>query len=297
MKRLLALIMAMALIFAFSACSDEKKAEESGGAGTSEPTSLSVEEIMEKSIEVTKEVKSVRMKMDMDMNMSVEGEAAKADVTAEMDYDIENELAYMNMSMTVDAGDENLEENMEMYVEYEDDSMTMYTNLMGTWIKQTMSVANMSDMGMGIGMGLDGTDSLVKYLENLENCTVEKAGEKYKIVGNFGDLMTEEITSSIMENMGSVEIPEEFMDILFECFEDAEYVMYVDAETFYPTNFEMDLSDAMREFMEKLLEEMGEDIELGEIEIKANCEYYDYNAPVNIVIPEEAKAAEEQILR
>ncbi|MBQ6846297.1 MAG: hypothetical protein IJO61_04125, partial [Oscillospiraceae bacterium] len=145
------------------------------------------------------------------------------------------------------------------------------------------------------GMSFDATGDLIKYHEGLENCTIEEDSGEYKIVGNFGDLMTEEITSSVMENMGTVEITEESLETLLDCFRDVEYVMYIDVETFYPSRFEMDLGDAMRNFMEALAEESGQTIEVDEMDIRATVEYFDYNEDIDITIPEEALASEEVV--
>ena len=225
--------------------------------------------------------------MDMGMSMSANGETVDMNMVADMDYDLENGLAYMNMA--INGMGQDME--MESYVEYNGDMATMYMNMMGTWMKQEVPVANMGELGMG--MSYDIKDSLVNYLEGLENCTVEEDGDEYKIVGNFGDVMTEEITSSVMENIGAAEIPEESLETLLDCFKNVEYVMYIDSETFYPTRIEMDLGTAMGEFMESLAKEMGQEIAFDEMDIRATVEYFDYNEDIDVTIPEEALASEE----
>lgn len=288
MKKLLALILALTLVFALSACSDEKTPA-ADGEKEIEFEELSAEKVMEKATEVTKDVTSLRARMDMDMNMAVNGETVDMNIVADMECDLEDGLVYMDMSMSGMGQDM----EMETYIEYEDDTAIQYMNIMGTWMKQTVPVANLS--GGSMGMSFDATGDLIKYLEGLENCTIEEDSGEYKIVGNFGDLMTEEITSSVMENMGTVEITEESLETLLDCFRDVEYVMYIDVETFYPSRFEMDLGDAMRNFMEALAEESGQTIEVDEMDIRATVEYFDYNEDIDITIPEEALASEEVV--
>ncbi len=288
MKKLLALILALTLVFALSACSDEKTPA-ADGEKEIEFEELSAEKVMEKATEVTKDVTSLRARMDMDMNMAVNGETVDMNIVADMECDLEDGLVYMDMSMSGMGQDM----EMETYIEYEDDTAIQYMNIMGTWMKQTVPVANLS--GGSMGMSFDATGDLIKYLEGLENCTIEEDSGEYKIVGNFGDLITEEITSSVIESMGTLEITEESLETLLDCFRDVEYVMYIDVETFYPSRFEMDLGDAMRDFMEALAEESGQTIEVDEMDIRATVEYFDYNEDIDITIPEEALASEEVV--
>ncbi|MBQ6846888.1 MAG: hypothetical protein IJO61_07135 [Oscillospiraceae bacterium] len=304
MKRLLALIMAMALIFCFAACEDEKKEEKAaetteennasgennGGAGNDieidEPEELTADEVGEKTVEAMKEAKSVRAKMTAEMNMSAMGQDMNMTMSSESEEDVEAGLAHMDMNVETMGQ----QVKTEMYVEYSDTVATIYTNTNDVWTKQEV---DMSALSSELGMGMDGLEGTMMYIESLEDMNMTKEGNTYTIEGRLGETKLQELMSSVMSTtLGDAsEIPAEIIEEMIASMEDIKLVAYIDADTFLVNGIEMDMSDMVVAMFGVVAEYAGEEIEIDVAEYVANIEYYDYNADINIEIPEEAKAA------
>lgn len=298
MKRLLALIMAMALILCFAACNDEKAenkdgakttVEEEAGTGTEVPEveekELSAEEVSEKSLAAMKDAKTVKGTMEAVMNISAAGQGMDMTISADMEEDVENRIAHMKMD--INAMGQNVE--TEMYIEYSDTTATMYINNMGTWAKQEVDVSALSSE---LGMGMEGIEGTVAYIENLADYSMEKNGDTYVVEGKPDDSQFEKIMSSVMKStLGSDEIPEAMVEKLIESMKDIKVTAHIDAETFLVTGFDMDMSDMIVSMFDALSEYTGQEIKLDNAKYTAKVKYSDYNEPVNIEIPEEAKAA------
>ncbi|MBQ7118629.1 MAG: hypothetical protein IJO09_00290 [Oscillospiraceae bacterium] len=304
MKRLLALIMAMALIFCFAACEDEKKEEKAaetteennasgennGGAGNDieidEPEELTADEVGEKTVEAMKEAKSVRAKMTAEMNMSAMGQDMNMTMSSESEEDVEAGLAHMDMNVETMGQ----QVKTEMYVEYSDTVATIYTNTNDVWTKQEV---DMSALSSELGMGMDGLEGTMMYIESLEDMNMTKEGNTYTIEGRLGETKLQELMSSVMSTtLGDAsEIPAEIIEEMIASMEDIKLVAYIDADTFLVNGIEMDMSDMVVAMFDVVAEYAGEEIEIDVAEYVANVEYYDYNADINIEIPEEAKAA------
>ncbi|MBE6911193.1 MAG: hypothetical protein E7473_01600 [Ruminococcaceae bacterium] len=304
MKRLLALILAMALIFCFAACEDEKKEEKAaetteennasgennGGAGNDieidEPEELTADEVGEKTVEAMKEAKSVRAKMTAEMNMSAMGQDMNMTMSSESEEDVEAGLAHMDMNVETMGQ----QVKTEMYVEYSDTVATIYTNTNDVWTKQEV---DMSALSSELGMGMDGLEGTMMYIESLEDMNMTKEGNTYTIEGRLGETKLQELMSSVMSTtLGDASaIPAEIIEEMIASMEEIKLVAYIDADTFLVNGIEMDMSDMVVAMFDAVAEYAGEEIEIDVAEYVANIEYYDYNADIDIEIPEEAKAA------
>lgn len=282
MKRLLALILAMALIFCFTACQVEITT--SGETEAEVAKELTAEEVLAKSLEATNGVTSVGADFIMDMEITAEGETVDMDITGAMEFDQEKKLGYMEMKMEAQG----MNIDAVTYTDFSGEDIVVYTGTMGMWVKQTTPASEASSLGIGSG-GIDGIKS---YLDGVENATVSKEGDDYKVVGNIGDMLSETVMNSAMSNVASVDsLTEDVVAQIIDCFKDIEFVIYIDGETFYLTSFEMDMSKAMKEVFGKIPELAEANIE--DIKFIAKYDYRDYNADINVEIPEEALNAAE----
>ncbi len=296
MKRILALIMAMALIFTFTACEEEKKAEERGSAefgGSSEEVAveedLTAEEVIERTIKETEKVKTVCGKIESISDIEIMGEKVDQKMIASVKNDIENGFTYMDVKMTTGG----TAVDFEIYQDSDGKNAEIYTKTQGLWFKQSISKEDVSKLGVGF----DGLDGTLAYLENTEDAELEKEGSYYIIKGKTNKSFTENfLKETVKQVLASEEIPAEIYDIIFANISGIELEMYIDSETFLISTVKMD----MRKTMESLYVNIatiatigGETYTYNVSEVTGLLEFYDYNKPVNITIPEEAKNAQE----
>ncbi len=285
MKRILALIMTMALIFAFTAC----EGADTGLAGNDgEARELTAAEIIENSIKAIEDVKSVRCEIDANMEMEMLGQTMDLVMTGLAEIDADAGLAHIKMETESNQMGNNALMDMEMYSENKGNTETLYINNQGSWEKESASVSNYKNLGIGF----DGLDEISTYLQYFIDCEVERDGDVYKLTGNFDTGVLEVLLSGLMAVVDSEEdLPEDAILGLTESLEEIDIVMYVEADTFFVTEMQMDMGDFIVKLFETITGELGFSISPDKAEYIATIKYYDYNEPLNIVIPDEAKAA------
>ncbi len=295
MKKLIAFILMLVMVFSFTACGgDNGEAEED----VTEQEFPTVEELIEGMNEAAANVKSYRFNMEMDMEMTGESEGEPMEVTMTMDttgaFDNENREMMMDIGMLMGTSD-NEEIEMDMAIYIIDGMMYTFTDmpLMGmeaTWTKMEMPAGTWEMMGEQVNQ----VESMIDIIDALEIeiSDIEKVSGKdcYVLEVNPDPEDMWELLAG--QTIGADEIgdflgeAEEYLD---EILKDMSVKYWIDRDTYF-------LSKAVISMRMKITPEiMGYAEEEGEVDMTMtmNMLTYDYNQPVSIVLPEEAKEAVE----
>jgi hypothetical protein len=295
MKKLLAVLLMLVMVFSFTACGGDNEEVEEDLTGQELPT---VEELIEGMNEATADMKSYRFDMEMDMEMTGESEGEPMEVTMTMDttgaFDNENREMMMDMNMVMGTSDD---EEIEMTVAvYIIDGM-MYSltdmplmGMEGTWTKMEMPAGTWEMMGQQVNQ----VESMVEIIDALE---IEISGIE-KVSGKDCYILEVDPDPEDMwellagQTIGAGEIgnflgeAEEYLD---EILKDISVKYWVEKDTYF-------LSKAVISMRMKITPEiMGYAEEEGEVDMTMtmNMLTYDYNQPVTIVLPAEAAEAVE----
>ncbi len=295
MRKFLAVLLMLVMVLSFTACGGDNGETEEDVTEQEFPT---VEELIDGMNEATANVKSYRFDMEMDMEMTGESEGEPMEVTMTMDttgaFDNENREMMMDINMVMGTSDdEEIEMTVAVYII--DGMMYTFTDmpLMGmeaTWMKMEMPAGTWEMMGEQVNQ----VESMIDIIDALEIeiSGIEKVSGKdcYVLEVNpdpedmWGLLAGQTIgANEIGDFLGEAE---EYLD---EILKDISVKYWIDKDTYF-------LSKAVISMTMKITPEiMGYAEEEGEVNMKMtmNMLTYDYNQPVSIVLPEEAKEAVE----
>ncbi|HII07805.1 MAG TPA: hypothetical protein HA349_10970 [Methanotrichaceae archaeon] len=273
MKKIL-LLLALVIV-AFSGCVEEKP---------------SPEELKTMMIESVEKVETVAVAVDSDQTIKVVNHSETNRTLRTMSFETksvgEGELNVtaraMKMTMTTTTSSEDMGEvvqEMEMYMQGD----TMYTKIDGNWTKLPGMPEDMWDQQNQVKTQAELLNASEIKLEGSEKINGEDA-YKVKVVPDM-----ETFTMILNQQMGSM--PIQNMDIT-EIFNDSEmeWTTWISKESHLPLKnlvaMELTLTSDM---MGLPVGEMG-DVEM-EIKSDSTVIYSNYNEPVVIVVPEEAKNA------
>ncbi len=288
MKRLLALILALTLVLALSACGDEDKA---GGNAANAPgeapiqnTSLDVNSVLAKAIDAIDNIDSFKIKVENSADITIMGNTETVSVTGSGEYDVRGGKAFMDMN----AKSGPLEMNTKGYIEIAGSVATVYAGFNGMWIRQSVPVVQLDTYGMGY----DGVEGLKFYLESFETDDMTVSGGEYHIKGHILPEKTVEVISGMGagSQLSASGINEELFSDMLDDVKKVKIAFTVDASTFFVKKIEMDASDALNSMYDHITEHVATNPVSMRVERNtAFAEYYDYNTQINIVIPDEVK--------
>lgn len=278
----------------------------------------SANEIMEKSMEASKEVNATQMDGEMGLGMTMSmGAGTESESTMKMNVDVNYDAnvtteplaVEMVMDMSMDAMGQSNQQSMAMYMVTEGDEAVTYSTSDGeTWMKQVSEMpfstediykvadrfVNEYDFGFEVE---DGTEEI-----NGHDCyhvyTVLDGDKIVELFNVMTTIMNEELESTEAvegtEDMLSG-MEEEYGDILDAIQVGVTY--YVDAETYLPVRIEVDAADTDMSVFEELAKASmgaeGAEIEISFDRIGAtfDYEYEDYD----IVVPTEIVDSAEEV--
>ena len=119
-----------------------------------------------------------------------------------------------------------------------------------------------------------------------------------------GTISNEEL-SEVMETAGTADsltqlgITEDQVVAMYSELGDLPVQVWIETESGLPVKYEMDMTDMMQKLMDKVVESMGEDaagMTITMDKVFVSMSLSDFNAVSEIVIPEEAKNAQEMTL-
>lgn len=277
MKRILAAGLALVLVLGLCACGGE-----------------SPEEVMQKVMENSSALTSLRYEMEMETSMSV------------MDQSIEmntfgtaaciNAPIQMEMELTMDMGEMG-SGTTTVYMVEEDGLATTYTGAdMGDgnmiWQKQVMDIAQLEqyDAQASFDLYMNSAESFQE--KGVETINDVKATRYDGVIK--GEAMSEVLGSSgMLSQMSSLGIPLEQAEAMFTEMGDLTVSIWVDKANYLPVKYEIDMTDMMQKMMSAILGEAQESVGITVDLMFMSMTILEVNSVEEIVIPEEALNAEE----
>ena len=266
----------LALALSLAAC---------GGSADNSP-----EAVLDRAQAAMEDISSMHYTLDMDIGMTAEGESLEITTTGEADCVIDPMTLGMDLHMSL-AG--LMDMDMKMYMVQEGDSYLVYSGVDDgagnlTWTKETME-------DLAALAQYDGKASMELYLENGTSFT--EAGEE-DVEGvtatRYDGVITGDSLEAVMDSSGVMDqfsaLGLEGMEDLYSEMGDLPVSIWIDKATDLPVKYEMDMTDMMKNMMDKL---MAQDEEAAEAGITIDkCAMVmvcsDFNAIDSIEIPQEA---------
>jgi hypothetical protein len=287
-KKLMMMVL-LSFVLILAACSSETTQEGTNSEGSpSIGEALQLQEVMDKAIEVNKNLKSFSMEMDMNQTITSDQqeEPVKMDSSITADMVMEPLAMYqvMKMDMSAMTGMESSEEmpeemTMEMYLTQ--DGFYMNNPMMPGWMKfpsdmyeqmVTMSTAQQ-----------DPSEQLKKLQQYVDHFSMESADHTYTLTISMKDEQLKKFMETEMQNMmPEFEMTPEMMEEM--SINHLQYTFVVNKETFYPEKFNMT--------MEMAINAEGENVKMIQ---EAAGTYSNFNGVDEIVIPDEVKQSAKEM--
>lgn len=246
--------------------------------------------VLSKSQESTKDVKSVSCTATMNMKMS-SGEESM-DVNYAMNMDMFSDPMKAKVGMTIDMGALGTT-NTTLYMMANGDEFGTYTEMEGAWYKSTMDKAAFEEAVSAYDNSAY-MDALAECEDSLKMSEVEESGKKYyKIEGTLtGDAIKKmmdstnlkdqlsslgsEVDMSSLENMGGMTI-----------------TALIEKEGYKPYKMTIDMKDMMKGIMESAMKAAGSEETVTVDNCVMDMEYVGFDSAEDFELPEEAKNAQE----
>ena len=273
MKKWTMLIAVATLSLGLAACNETATPAEN--SEVTEKSKLTLQEVYDKSIAASEELKSVRAVMDLNQKMNVPSEETELEVSSEMDmeYIVEPMQMHQKGTSTV-AG---LAEGMPAQTSKSESYMTadefyVYEESAGEWMKLPQ------EMMAGIMSAADqaNTSDQLKQIEGyLDEFTFEQDNENYILtLEASGEKFQELVQSQVDEVMQSMGVGEEIqMDFAIHS---VDYLIHIDKETFQTNKLDVVI-------------DMDIEIDGEKMNVKQDVKstFSDFNEIEEIVIPQE----------
>lgn len=306
-NKILALILAAAMPFTFTACGSDDK-----GSKTAQQESMATDkdsvidkdsasdeksaaDLLADAQEKINGVKSMSAVMNMEMDMDVEanGEKQSMQTVTDMNMVYFKDPLKLKAEMKMDMGEAG-STSAQIYAEMDDEGKyTMYMGDGTNWQAQSVQLTDLEQY--------DAASNMNNYLDesyNFEMAGTEQVNGKdaYKLEGKItGDDMKEAMLSSgALDSLSSLNVDSAQLESMLDGLGDIPITMWIDKESGYPSQYDMDMSDVMSSLMSKIVESMGEQTEgfsmnVSKMKIKMTCS--DYDAAEDFEIPKKAKKA------
>ena len=271
MKKWTTLLAAATLALGLAAC-DEKAAPVN--KDVVEKSDITLQEVFEKSLKISEELKSVKAVVEMDQEMHLPSEDLNFDSSSqiEMEYIIEPLQMHQKGTTTLISADG--EENpMEIEAYMTDDSFYMFEGTAGQWMKfpeammgELMSAADQTKPSDQLKMIKDYLkDFTFEQDDNNYILTLEASGEK------FTELVQAQANEALQNMAG--EVGELDMDLAINS---VNYLIHIDKESFQTTKVDVDMD------MDMTID--GETMNLKQ---NVKSDFSSFNEVEKIVIPQE----------
>lgn len=256
----------------------------------------SPEEIIEASYQKMAEVSNYDMNLEMQMKMQVPGqETMDINMTGKATIFQKPMLVKMVMETENPESEEPL--TMEQYMEATETGMNIYQKVEDQWFKMTLDDPALVEM-----MNMDPTKNIDLFLKNLKEANIvaeEKIRDKKTLKIEL--IASSEIYQEMMQEMpGGINLNQANMPLgpgIFAKMGDMKYIVWVDKNTLDMVKTSMDLTENMRNMGKALVEEGQFPKEMADMfssmDMSMSYEMFNLNKAEQIVIPEEAKNAEE----
>lgn len=258
----------------------------------------SAKEIIEGSYQKMAEINNYDMNLEMQMKMPLPEEGTM-DMTMTGKATIFQKPMLVKMVMEMNNPESGEPLTMEQYMEATEKGMNIYQKVEEKWFKMTMDDPALAEM-----MNMDPNKNMDLFLKNLKEANIlseEKVGEKQTV--KIEMIASSEIYDELMNQMPGMNLNQANMPFgpeILAKMGDMKYVVWVDKNTLDIVKTSMDLTENIRNMGQALTEQEQFPKELGEMfskmEMAVSYEMLNINKAEQIVIPEEAKNAEEMPL-
>ncbi len=265
---LLALTMAMGL----AACGNE-------GGGDAPDADLTPAEVLQKSQETMNAVKSVHYDMDLGFQMAADGQTIDVKTTSAVDYT--SEPVSMKMDVKADVGGQT--QDTTMYLVEEEGKAVMYMNSAGQWMNQ--EVADLSEY--------DATASMDLYFSSSENFEANGTETINGVEANrYDGVIVKEDMAKVLDASGMDDMLAQMNmssdDIDLTNLGDLTISIWIDPTTYYPVQYEMDMTAFMNALMTQVYDDQLQGLEIKGVIVSMTLSQFDEVSPVEL--PAEAKA-------
>lgn len=262
MKKVFLAMMSLLLILGLAACGSTAKPTDSdkdkgNKKGDSAQSDLTLEEVFEKSLKASEEMKSFHAKMDIKQEVEHEGSPLNVDVNMDMDVIVDPMALYQKTTTKMEADGESIAEgtlNTETYLT--DEGFFMYLENEDTWAKFP---SELSDQLMQIPNSQSNPAEQLEQLKTfVEDFSFEQNDKEFilKLTASgekFEAFLKETALNALPEQMKANEEIINSMKI-----NNVEYEIFIDKENFYTTGLNMIMDSQMKveEYEIKLHQEM-----------------------------------------
>ncbi|MEI4770786.1 DUF6612 family protein [Psychrobacillus sp. FJAT-51614] len=273
MKKWTTLLAVATLTLGLAACNET--AAPANDKEVAKKSELTLQEVYDKSMAVSEELKSVKAKIDMKQTMQLPGQDVNLDINSlmDMDYIIDPIQIHQTGTTSMKSTDENMgsqEMKMESYITK--DAFYMYEGESGQWMKfpqemmnQIMSTTDQSNPSNQLKQ-IEGYLEDFTFEQDNDNyiLTLEASGEK------FTELVKEQVDEALQNMVGAEEVE---VDMIINS---VNYLIHIDKETFQTNKVDMVLDMDMTIDGEKM--NMKQDMK---------SDFSNFNQVEEIVIPQE----------
>lgn len=233
MKKLLALVLAISMLFVITACNGD-------------PAELTMAQVIEKSNAAMSDITSAHISAAVAMDMSMGTQSASAEIAMECDVDMETNLYYA----TVDSTTNGENQLMDMYIR-NGDTVDYYLKSNGQWIKMEGiskealgGAASNSDVKGDFGAYFDmisASDASTFEIKEIsgKQCYALSAPIKLSSLEEAKKFNIDSFISNFITDTDDAEA----VSKLFDAMGDLLITVYVDCETFMPYGFTADFAD------------------------------------------------------
>lgn len=280
-KKLMAVLFAMVLLVAMTACSPQ----------------MTLEQKIQKALDNIAGMKNVDAGMNMDIEMGMMGMT----ISMQMKGDIVTFTDPMKMKMDMTVSALGQEQTLQMYAQETDGAITTYANDGTGWTAQQLS---QEEFDAQYSSSMNGSaDVFLKAMKDFTQAegTEEINGRKtIKVEGTIsGTDIAEALKASGMmdamgSEMGAADLDTEQLEALTKDMSGMKITLWLDDAKYVPVKIEMDMAEMMSSLIEKAMEEAtsqsGSDLDLSMSISKCLVEitYDKINDAEDFDIPQEA---------
>lgn len=263
------------LALGLAACNDTAEPKEDPETGKTEEveneSTMTAQEVYQKSLEVSEEQKSMHAKMDIEQTINVPSEEFEMNSEIKMEMDMVIDPVEMYQKMTMDMGEEG-SMDIEMYMT--GDGFYMNDPESGQWIKLPSDMYE--DMIGEMSGGADPTLDMEMFKEFIEDFKFEQTEDEYiLILSASGDKFTGLLKEIAQDNIpAGLEMSEEETELMENMkVNSLEFEIFIDKESFYTNAFNMDMDMTMNvegqemNIVQKVKADISKINEIGKIEI------------------------------
>lgn len=273
MKKWSTLLAVATLTLGLAACNET--AAPANEKDVTEKSELTLQEVYDKSMAASEELKSVKAKIDMKQTMQLPGQDVNLDINSlmDMDYIIDPLQIHQTGTTSMKSTDENMgnqEMKMESYITK--DAFYTYEGESGQWMKFPQEMMNQL---MSTTDQSNPSNQLKQIEDYLEDFTFEQDNDNYILTleasgEKFTELVKEQVDEALQNMVGVEEIE---MDMIINS---VNYLIHIDKETFQTNKVDMVLDM-----------DMTIDGETMNMKQDMKSDFSNFNQVEEIVIPQE----------